>query len=124
MICPAALLGVPTQVIAIDGIRGVNLVDFPPNAPNQVWRIDFMSDTLVDGRRFRLINVTDNFKRESLAIEIDRSLSSLRIIECLIRLLNKEVSQQIFVLIIVKNLSPYTAGVVRKAADYFAIHPK
>ena len=45
-----------------------------PDAPNQVWSIDFMSDTLVDGRRFRLFNVMDDFNRESLAIEVDTSL--------------------------------------------------
>lgn len=61
-----------------------------PNAPNQVWSIDFMSDTLVDGRRFRLFNVIDDFNRESLAIEIDTSLPSLRII----RVLEKLVKQK------------------------------
>jgi putative transposase len=61
-----------------------------PNAPNQVWSIDFMSDTLVDGRRFRLFNVMDDFNRESLAIEIDTSLPSLRVT----RVLNRIVEQR------------------------------
>ncbi|MEY2903859.1 MAG: hypothetical protein RLY89_2965 [Bacteroidota bacterium] len=60
-----------------------------PDAPNQVWSIDFMSDTLVDGRRFRLFNVIDDFNRESLAIEIDTSLPSLRIT----RVLNRIIEQ-------------------------------
>ncbi len=61
-----------------------------PNGPNQVWSIDFMSDTLVDGRRFRLFNVMDDFNRESLAIEIDTSLPSLRVT----RVLNRIVEQR------------------------------
>lgn len=51
-----------------------------PTAPNQMWSIDFMSDSLVDGRKFRLFNVMDDYNRESLAIEVDTSLPSLRVI--------------------------------------------
>lgn len=58
-----------------------------PNAPNQVWSIDFMSDSLVDGRKFRLFNVLDDFNRESLAIEVDTSLPSLRVIRVLNRII-------------------------------------
>jgi putative transposase len=57
-----------------------------PTAPNQVWSIDFMSDCLTDGRRFRLFNVLDDFNRESLCIEVDTSLPSLRVIRVLERL--------------------------------------
>lgn len=58
-----------------------------PTAPNQVWSIDFMSDSLVDGRKFRLFNVIDDFNRESLVIEIDTSLPARRIIRVLERLI-------------------------------------
>jgi putative transposase len=61
-----------------------------PDAPNQVWSIDFMSDTLVDGRRFRLFNVMDDFNRESLAIEVDTSMPSLRVT----RVLNRIIEQR------------------------------
>ena len=61
-----------------------------PESPNQVWSIDFMSDTLVDGRRFRLFNVLDDFNRESLAIEVDTSMPSLRVI----RVLNRVIAQR------------------------------
>ncbi|MDB5203274.1 MAG: Mobile element protein, partial [Ferruginibacter sp.] len=57
-----------------------------PTAPNQVWSIDFMSDSLVDGRKYRLLNIIDDFNRESLAIEVDTSLPSLRVIRTLDRL--------------------------------------
>lgn len=58
-----------------------------PTAANQMWSIDFMSDSLVDGRKFRLLNVIDDFNRESLAIEVDTSLPSLRVIRVLERLI-------------------------------------
>lgn len=60
-----------------------------PDAPNRMWSIDFMSDSLVDGRRFRLLNVIDDFNRESLAIEVDTSLPSLRVIRVLESLIIK-----------------------------------
>lgn len=61
-----------------------------PDAPNQVWSIDFMTDSLVDGRKFRLLNVIDDFNRESLAIEVDTSMPSLRVI----RVLNRIIAQR------------------------------
>jgi putative transposase len=60
-----------------------------PGAANQTWSIDFMSDALVDGRKFRLFNVLDDYNRESLAIEVDTSLPSLRVQRVLNRLINQ-----------------------------------
>lgn len=57
-------------------------------APNQTWSIDFMSDALTDGRRFRLLNIIDDFNRQSLAIEVDTSLPSLRVIRVLQKLID------------------------------------
>jgi putative transposase len=48
-----------------------------------------MSDSLVDGRKFRLLNVIDDFNRESLCIEADSSLPTLRIIRVLENLLKQ-----------------------------------
>jgi putative transposase len=50
------------------------------NRANEVWSIDFMSDSLSNGRKFRTFNVLDDFNRESLTIEVDTSLPSARII--------------------------------------------
>lgn len=57
-----------------------------PDGMNKSWSMDFMSDSLVDGRRFRLLNVMDDYNRESLAIEVDTSLPTLRVIRVLERL--------------------------------------
>ena len=46
-----------------------------------------MSDSLIDGRKFRLLNIIDDFNRESLAIEVDTSLPSLRVIRVLEQLI-------------------------------------
>jgi putative transposase len=56
---------------------------FQPDAINQVWSIDFMSDSLWDGRKFRLLNVIDDYNREMLAMEADFSLPALRVIRVL-----------------------------------------
>lgn len=56
---------------------------FQPSTMNEVWSIDFMSDSLWDGRKVRLLNVIDDFNREVLAIETDTSLPTLRVIRCL-----------------------------------------
>ena len=53
---------------------------FVPEAPNRVWSADFMSDALYNGVRFRTFNVLDDFNREALAIEIDTSLPSERLV--------------------------------------------
>ena len=58
-----------------------------PATVNQGWSMDFMCDSLVDGRRFRLLNIIDDYNRESLAIEIDTSLPALRVIRTLQRLI-------------------------------------
>lgn len=60
---------------------------FQPDSINQVWSLDFMSDSLWNGRRFRLLNIIDDFNREVLAIETDTSLPALRVIRVLEKLL-------------------------------------
>jgi len=56
-----------------------------PEALNQCWSIDFMSDSLMTGRRFRTFNVVDDYNREALAIEVDLNLPAQRIIRVLDR---------------------------------------
>ncbi len=56
---------------------------YQPKGLNEVWSIDFMSDTLWDGRRFRLLNIIDDYNREVLHIESDLSLPTQRLIRVL-----------------------------------------
>ncbi len=51
--------------------------------PNASWGIDFMHDTLYNGRCFRTLNVLDEGVRECLAIEVDTSLPAERVIRVL-----------------------------------------
>ena len=55
--------------------------------PNQEWSIDFVSDALANGRAIRSLTVLDDFTKESLAIEVDISLSGLRVTRVLDRII-------------------------------------
>ena len=50
-----------------------------PQARNQRWSLDFAADALVDGRRFRILVVVDDFTRECLCLVADTSLSGARV---------------------------------------------
>lgn len=54
-----------------------------PALPNAVWALDFMHDTLYNGRRFRTLNVLDEGVREALGIEIGTSLPAERMVRML-----------------------------------------
>lgn len=54
-----------------------------PVSPNLGWSMDFMSDRLTNGRQFRTLNLIDEFNREALAIEVDTSMPSTRVIRVL-----------------------------------------
>lgn len=51
-----------------------------PQGPNQRWSLDFLSDTLTDSRRFRILAVVDDFTRECLCLAADTSLSGVRVV--------------------------------------------
>lgn len=50
-----------------------------PQGRNQRWSLDFVSDALIDGRRFRILCVIDDFSRECLATVVDNSISGVRV---------------------------------------------
>ncbi|MEX2430967.1 MAG: IS3 family transposase, partial [Dehalococcoidia bacterium] len=50
-----------------------------PFEANQRWSMDFVSDSLANGRRVRILTVVDDFTRECLATEVDTSLPGLRV---------------------------------------------
>jgi putative transposase len=51
-----------------------------PQGVNQRWSIDVVQDAIDDGRRFRILNVVDDFTRECLASVLDTSLSGVRVV--------------------------------------------
>ena len=56
------------------------------NAPNQVWCYDFLFDACSNGRRLKVLSIEDEYTRESLAIEVETSLTSRQVIAVLERL--------------------------------------
>ena len=58
-----------------------------PGQPDQTWSLDFMSDSLANGRTFRTLNVIDDFNREALWIEVNTSLPAERVVQVLDKLL-------------------------------------
>lgn len=53
---------------------------YVPRLPDTVWSIDFMSDALACGWRFRTFSVVDDFNRQAVHIEIDTSINSHRLV--------------------------------------------
>jgi putative transposase len=51
-----------------------------PDTINQRWSLDFVSDALCDGRRFRILCVVDDFSRECLASVVDTSIGGVRVV--------------------------------------------
>jgi putative transposase len=50
-----------------------------PQGLNQRWSLDFVSDALACGRKFRVLALVDDFSRECLALVVDNSLSGIRV---------------------------------------------
>ena len=54
--------------------------------PNHVWALDYQHDATEDGRELKFLNVVDEFTREALAIEVDRSINAEETVAVLERL--------------------------------------
>ena len=57
-----------------------------PLGPGERWSMDFVADQLMDGRRFRLLTIVDDYTRECLAIHVEHSISGRRVSRVLDRL--------------------------------------
>jgi putative transposase len=56
--------------------QGALLVPYQAVAPNHVWTLDFVADSLRHGGRLRMLTIVDEFTRESLCIRVERSLKA------------------------------------------------
>lgn len=54
-----------------------------PTGPNERWSMDFVTDSIVTGRRFRALVIVDDYSRECPAIEVDTSLGGIRVVQVL-----------------------------------------
>jgi len=60
-----------------------------PNGANQVWSYDFVFDWAANGQQLKCLTVTDEWTKEGLAIEVDGSIRSRRVIDVLSRLVSE-----------------------------------
>jgi putative transposase len=85
-----------------------------PLAPNQRWSLDFVSDQLTDGRRFRILTVIDNCTRECLALVADTSLSGRRVARELDDIIRQRGRPET---IVSDNGTEYTSNAILEWAD-------
>jgi len=68
------------------GTAGLRVMMPSPQRPNQRWSMDFVTDSIVTGRRFRALAIVDEYSRECPVIEVDTSLGGVRVVSVLERL--------------------------------------
>ncbi|MFC1929828.1 IS3 family transposase [Chloroflexota bacterium] len=68
------------------GAAGARVVMPTPQRTNERWSMDFVTDSIVTGRRFRALTIIDDYSRECSAIEVDTSLGGRRVVGVLERL--------------------------------------
>ena len=68
------------------GAAGSRVMMPSPQRPNQRWSMDFVTDSIVTGRRFRALAIVDDYSRECPVIEVDTSLGGVRVVGVLERL--------------------------------------
>ena len=61
-----------------------------PTQLNEQWSMDFVADTLLDGRRFRALTVVDNYSRHSQTIESDFTLTGTKVVAALERVAKRQ----------------------------------
>lgn len=90
------------------GTRAPMLV---PMTANDRWSLDFVSDQLTDGRRFRILTVVDDCTRECLALVADTSLSGLRVARELDRIIEERGKPK---MIVSDNGSEFTSNAIQR----------
>lgn len=77
-----------------------------PEGANERWSMDFMQDTLMDGRCFRLLNVVDDFSREALAMDVAQSITGERVVRVLDQVVEERGKPSV---IVVDNSPEFTS---------------
>jgi putative transposase len=85
-----------------------------PALPNDRWSLDFVSDQLTDGRRFRMLTVVDDCTRECLGLVADTSLSGLRVARELDRIIEGRGKPK---MIVSDNGSEFTSNAILQWTD-------
>ena len=85
-----------------------------PIAPNDRWSLDFVSDQLTDGLRFRILTVVDDCTRECLALVADASLSGTRVARELDRLVLERGKPK---MVVSDNGTELTSNAILTCAD-------
>jgi len=62
------------------GAAGARVILPPPQRVNERWSMDFVTDSIVTGRRFRALAIVDDYSRECPTIEVDTSLGGRRVV--------------------------------------------
>lgn len=69
--------------------------NFQARKKNEIWSMDFMSDQLFDGKKFRLLTIVDNFTRESLYIGAEAHFKGIDVVQALSKIIKHRNKPQI-----------------------------
>jgi putative transposase len=95
---PRSGLHVPTKrrKKRLSGV-GVQVGAMQPIRPDVLWALDFQFDTLANGRTIKLLNVIDEFTRECLASEVDRSIDADHVVNVPYRIVAERGAAPVYV---------------------------
>lgn len=95
-----------------------------PLRPDERWSLDFVSDQLTDGRRFRILAVVDDCTRECLALIVDTSLSGMRVARELDRLITERGRPRKSATMAANSpRTPFSPGQIRTASNGITLRP-
>jgi putative transposase len=82
--------------------------------PNEIWAMDFMTDSCSNGRKIRTLNIIDQYARECLKIEVGHSMPSCKVVRVL-----EEIAQErgLPEKIVIDNGPEYTSKTLKKWAE-------